>query len=85
MDQHAKAGRQGRLTRIKLSDQIAEDLRRRIARDGLGPGDRLPHERALMEHYGCSKGSIREALKALEAARAAKAKDDLDGHEREGE
>ena len=32
MDQHAKAGRQGRLTRIKLSDQIAEDLRRRIAR-----------------------------------------------------
>ena len=66
MDQHAKAGRQGRLTRIKLSDQIAEDLRRRIARDGLRPGDRLPHERALIEHYGCSKGTMREALKALE-------------------
>ena len=60
------AGRERKLTRIKLSDQIAEDLRRRIARDGLRPGARLPHERALIEHYGCSKGTMREALKALE-------------------
>lgn len=66
MQEEMPAGRERKLTRIKLSDQIAEDLRRRIARDGLHPGDRLPHERALMEHYGCSKGSIREALKALE-------------------
>lgn len=60
------APKEGRLTRIKLSDQVAEDIRRRIARDGMNPGDRLPHERALMEHYGCSKGTMREALKALE-------------------
>lgn len=66
MDQDAPAGKERRLTRIKLSDQVAEDIRRRIARDGMHPGDRLPHERALMEHYGCSKGTIREALKALE-------------------
>ncbi|MFK4824979.1 FadR/GntR family transcriptional regulator [Paenochrobactrum sp. BZR 588] len=52
--------------RIKLSDQIAEDLRRTIAREKMVPGDRLPHEKALMEHYGCAKGTIREALKALE-------------------
>ncbi len=52
--------------RIKLSDQIAEDLRRKIAHEKMVPGDRLPHEKALMEHYGCSKGTIREALKALE-------------------
>lgn len=52
--------------RIKLSDQVAEDLRRWIARDRMKPGDRLPNERALMDHYGCSKGTIREALKALE-------------------
>lgn len=52
--------------RIKLSDQIAEDLRRKIALEKMVPGDRLPHEKALMEHYGCSKGTIREALKALE-------------------
>ena len=54
------------LRRIKLSDQIAEDLCNRIARERLAPGDRLPNERALMQHYGCAKGTIREALKALE-------------------
>ncbi|MDF9789466.1 UNVERIFIED_ORG: GntR family transcriptional repressor for pyruvate dehydrogenase complex [Methylobacterium sp. SuP10 SLI 274] len=54
------------MRRIKLSDQIAEDLCRRIARDRLLPGDRLPNERALMQHYSCAKGTIREALKALE-------------------
>lgn len=66
MRHEAPADKKGRLIRIKLSDQIAEDIRRRIAGEGMQPGDRLPHERALMEHYGCSKGTIREALKALE-------------------
>ena len=66
MEQDAPAGKTRRLTRIKLSDQVAEEIRRRIARDDLRPGDRLPHERALMEHFGCSKSTIREALKALE-------------------
>ncbi|WP_240540239.1 hypothetical protein [Paracoccus sp. pheM1] len=32
MDQDAPAGKERRLTRIKLSDQVAEDIRRRIAR-----------------------------------------------------
>jgi GntR family transcriptional repressor for pyruvate dehydrogenase complex len=54
------------LRRVKLSDQIAEDLCRRIARDRMAPGQRLPNERALMRHYGCAKGTIREALKSLE-------------------
>ncbi len=54
------------LRRIKLSDQIAEDLCRRIARERMEPGQRLPNERTLMQHYGCAKGTIREALKALE-------------------
>ena len=66
MDLDASIGKERKLARIKLSDQVAEDIRRRIAREGLTPGDRLPNERALMEHYGCSKGTIREALKALE-------------------
>lgn len=55
-----------KMRRIKLSDQVAEDLRRWIARENLGPKDRLPPEKVLMQHYGCSKGTIREALKALE-------------------
>ncbi|MCZ0963156.1 FadR/GntR family transcriptional regulator [Paracoccus benzoatiresistens] len=66
MRHEALTDKKRRLDRIKLSDQIAEDIRRRIARDAMRPGDRLPHERALMEHYGCSKGTMREALKALE-------------------
>lgn len=61
-----KADKPVRFKRIKLSDQVAEDLRRKIAHEKMVPGDRLPHEKALMEHYGCSKGTIREALKALE-------------------
>ncbi|MDP4025270.1 FCD domain-containing protein [Methylobacterium sp. NEAU 140] len=57
----APAGR-----RVKRSDQIAEELCRRIARERMEPGQRLPNEQTLMQHYGCSKGTIREALKALE-------------------
>ena len=52
--------------RRKISDMVADDLRRWIAQENLQPGDRLPNERALLEHYNCSKGTIREALKSLE-------------------
>ncbi|WP_048648499.1 FadR/GntR family transcriptional regulator [Nitratireductor soli] len=55
-----------RFQRPKLSNLIADDLRHWIARDRLKPGERLPNERTLVEHYGCSKGTVREALKALE-------------------
>lgn len=54
------------LRRTKLSDLVADDLRRSIARDHMQPGDRLPNEKTLMQHYACSKGTVREALKALE-------------------
>lgn len=67
MDQMSgKIDKAVKFKRIKLSDQIAEDLRRTIAGEKMVPGDRLPNEKALMEHYGCAKGTIREALKALE-------------------
>ncbi|WP_137391089.1 FadR/GntR family transcriptional regulator [Rhodoligotrophos defluvii] len=52
--------------KLKLSDQILADLHQWIARENLQPGDRLPNEKQLMQHYGCAKGTIREALKALE-------------------
>jgi DNA-binding FadR family transcriptional regulator len=63
-----KPAKQPRFRRPKLSNMIADDLRQRIARERLKPGDRLPNERSLTEHYGCAKGTIREALKALEVA-----------------
>ncbi|WP_440995056.1 FadR/GntR family transcriptional regulator [Arhodomonas sp. SL1] len=52
--------------RRKLSDHIVEDIKRWIVVQGLKPGDRLPKERELIELYGCAKGTVREALKALE-------------------
>jgi DNA-binding FadR family transcriptional regulator len=52
--------------RQKLSDLIVEEVKRSIVTDQLKPGDRLPPERALMERFECSKGTAREALKALE-------------------
>ncbi len=54
------------IRRPKLSNLIADDLRRGIARERLKPGDRLPNERTLAARYGCAKGTVREALKALE-------------------
>ena len=46
---------------------IAEVLKDWIAERGLKPGDRLPQERDLISRFGVSKGTIREALKALDA------------------
>ncbi|WP_286788470.1 MULTISPECIES: FadR/GntR family transcriptional regulator [unclassified Pseudomonas] len=52
--------------RQKLSDLIVEEVKRSIVMEQLKPGDRLPQEKELMERFGCSKGTVREALKALE-------------------
>jgi GntR family transcriptional repressor for pyruvate dehydrogenase complex len=46
---------------------IAEVLKDWIAERGLKSGDRLPQERDLISLFGVSKGTIREALKALDA------------------
>lgn len=46
---------------------IAAELHRRIV-DGIhGPGDRLPPERELAETFSASRGTVREALRSLEA------------------
>lgn len=52
--------------RHKLSDMIVEDVKHWIVREKKQPGDRLPNEKELIELFGVSKGTIREALKALE-------------------
>jgi DNA-binding FadR family transcriptional regulator len=46
---------------------IAEVLKDWIAERGLKSGDRLPQERDLIGLFGVSKGTIREALKVLDA------------------
>lgn len=50
----------------KLSDLIVDEVKSMIVAKKLLPGDRLPNERDLIEQFGCSKGTVREALKALE-------------------
>ncbi|MBX3398650.1 MAG: FadR family transcriptional regulator [Gemmataceae bacterium] len=54
------------LRRPKLRDQAAEQIKRYIVSNRLGPGDRLPTETQLAESLGVSRLSVREATKALE-------------------
>ncbi len=51
----------------KLSDQIAEQLRHHIMQGRLPPGHKLPHEKDLIDQLGASRGTVREALRALES------------------
>lgn len=50
----------------KISENITAQIRTAIFDGKLKPGDRLPVEKELMERFGVSKGTIREALRSLE-------------------
>lgn len=52
--------------RRKRTDVIVDAIKRMIVEESLAPGDRLPQERDLMVQFAASKGTMREALKALE-------------------
>ncbi|RAU16953.1 GntR family transcriptional regulator [Nitrincola tibetensis] len=52
--------------RVKRADQIVESVKRWVVVEGIQAGDKLPNEKALMELFECSKGTVREALKSLE-------------------
>jgi GntR family transcriptional regulator, transcriptional repressor for pyruvate dehydrogenase complex len=52
--------------RRKRTDEIVDAIKKTIVEHGLQPGDRLPQERELMDQFSAGKGTIREALKALE-------------------
>jgi DNA-binding FadR family transcriptional regulator len=54
------------LTRRKLSDLVVDQIKQWLMSAGIRPGDRLPQERDLMVRFDVSKGTVREALKALE-------------------
>lgn len=51
----------------KSSDVLADQLRRQILNGTLAPGSALPAERELVLQTGLSRGSVREALRLLEA------------------
>ncbi|KWF32723.1 GntR family transcriptional regulator [Burkholderia diffusa] len=51
---------------IKRGDQVAELIKRQINDGQARPGKRLDKEAELQQQFNVSRGSIREALKALE-------------------
>jgi DNA-binding FadR family transcriptional regulator len=51
----------------KTSDVLASELRKQILGGALAPGKSLPAERELVIQTGLSRGSVREALRILEA------------------
>lgn len=57
-----------RATQVRtLPEQIAASIRDSILDGSLGPGDRLPSEQAMGEMFGCSRPTVREALRTLRA------------------
>jgi DNA-binding FadR family transcriptional regulator len=65
-----KVGVERRTERGRLREkpqQIADELRRLIVSGALSEGDSLGHEPELIERFGVSRPSLREALRILEA------------------
>ena len=52
---------------LTLPEQIVARVRESILDGSLGPGDRLPSEQAMAEMFGCSRPTVREALRTLRA------------------
>ncbi|MET0821325.1 MAG: FCD domain-containing protein [Aeromicrobium sp.] len=65
----AEVGRQvgQRLHMPKMAELIGGSLRRQIVRGELKEGDALPSEAALMEQFGVSRPTLREAFRVLES------------------
>ncbi len=59
--------RDGKIVRLKLSDQVFERLRELVASGELAPGDVVPSERVLMERFGVGRPAVREALQAMQS------------------
>jgi GntR family transcriptional repressor for pyruvate dehydrogenase complex len=54
------------LEKKNLAVQLCEKIQEYILENNLVPGDKLPSEKELLAGFGVSRGSVREALKALE-------------------
>ena len=47
--------------------RVAESIKGYVVSNALQPGDKLPNEAELIELFGMAKGTIREAMRILEA------------------
>jgi GntR family transcriptional repressor for pyruvate dehydrogenase complex len=50
-----------------MPELLADDIRRQIINGDLEPGNSLPTEKAMMEHYAVSRPTLREAMRLLAA------------------
>ena len=50
----------------RVFEDICDEIRGRLSRGELKPGDKLPSERDLAENFGSSRAAVREALRNLE-------------------
>jgi DNA-binding FadR family transcriptional regulator len=57
------------MTRMALTDIAIDKIKTMILDGRLNPGDRLPREADLAEQLGISRGSLREAVRALSMVR----------------
>ncbi|WP_172332467.1 FadR/GntR family transcriptional regulator [Mangrovicoccus sp. HB161399] len=53
--------------RLSRPEQVARKIKDAVVERGLRPGDRLPSEAEMMAEFAMSKGTIREAMRILEA------------------
>ena len=53
--------------RLSRPQQVAEAIKSWVMQNGWGPGMRLPSETELIDRFGMAKGTIREAIRILEA------------------
>jgi GntR family transcriptional regulator, transcriptional repressor for pyruvate dehydrogenase complex len=63
----ASTGLFNRINPGRISGIIVDQIRLLMRQGQLQPGDRLPAERELCEHFGVSRVTVREALRVLEA------------------
>jgi GntR family transcriptional repressor for pyruvate dehydrogenase complex len=52
--------------KTRVFEDICDEIRGRLSRGELKPGDKLPSERDLAETFGSSRAAVREALRNLE-------------------
>jgi GntR family transcriptional repressor for pyruvate dehydrogenase complex len=52
---------------VRLYQRIVEQVEAAVLRGELRPGERLPSEREMVEQFGASRSTVREALRVLES------------------
>lgn len=56
-----------RIDRLSRPQKVAEAIKEWVVANGWLPGERLPTEAEMIERFGMAKGTIREAIRILEA------------------